>query len=135
MRQQHILIVEDELETLHILEHILKANNYKVTTAVNGNIAFEIILKKERLGEQIDLLITDIQMPDFSGEELLDCISLIGTTFPIIVITGYGDEELQLELKFKGCNKYIEKPFSKEELLNSVQSFLKEKYKGKVNKV
>lgn len=134
MKQKHILVVEDETETLHIIEYILRANHYKVSTATNGDKAFEIILKYERRKKPIDLLITDIQMPDFSGEELLDCINLIGTTFPIIVITGYGNEELQLEVKFKGCKKYIEKPFSKHELLEGVQDLLKkvtrEKMKG-----
>ena len=134
MAQKHILIVEDELETLHILEHILKSESYKVSTAISCNIAFDIILKLERKREPIDLLITDIQMPDFSGEELLECINLIGTKFPIIVITGYGNEELQLELKYKGCKKYIEKPFSKEVLLNNVQSLIKEKYTSNVNR-
>lgn len=124
MKQKHILVVEDEIETLNIIEHILKSENYKVSTALNGDEAFEIILKKERNKKPIDLLITDIQMPEFSGDDLLECINLIGTKFPIIVITGYGTDELQTELKFKGCTKYMEKPFSKEDLLENVKNVL-----------
>lgn len=121
---RHILVADDEQNTLLTMQFILEVANYKVTTAENGQEALGKILKAKDNGSPVDLLITDIQMPCLTGLELIDELNRLGIDIPILVITGYGSEELVMELTRKGCNQYLGKPIDDEELAKCVSILL-----------
>lgn len=121
---RHILVADDEQNTLLTMQFILEVANYKVTTAENGQEALSKILKAKNNGSPVDLLITDIQMPCLTGLELIDELNRLGIDIPILVITGYGSEELVMELTRKGCNQYLGKPIDDEELAKCVSILL-----------
>jgi phosphoserine phosphatase RsbU/P len=72
----------------------------------------------------VDLLITDIQMPQMDGELLLKAVREIDSTLPVLVMTGIGNKELVVRLMKLGCSDYIDKPFSLEELEAHVDPLL-----------
>ncbi len=123
MKTFSIMIVDDSsamrsllVSTLETLEHQLN-----IVQAPNG---FEALRMLPR--EQIDLVLTDINMPDINGLELLSFIrnNPIYRDLPVVVISTEGsrkDIEKGLAL---GANHYLVKPFSPEQLLETVKRFL-----------
>lgn len=117
MAPKHILLAEDEHYVRLSLSAILKKAGYEVTTVEDGREALEQIMAARQSRRTVDLLLTDIRMPGISGVELIDELEKLNIVIPILVITGYGDKELVIQLMRKGCADYIDKPFDPEELL------------------
>lgn len=123
MNKKHILIADDELNMLQSLEFILEVAGYKVTAVQDGREALEKIIALKDSSEAIQLLITDIQMPELSGIELIDTLKRLNIDLPVFVITAYGNKELREELKRKGCFEFLDKPFDDEQLVERVTLF------------
>jgi phosphoserine phosphatase RsbU/P len=124
MSKKHILIADDEQNTLMTLQFILEVADYRVTTADNGREALDKVLDS---GSPVDLLITDIQMPGLTGLELMDELNRLKIGVPFLAITGYGNKELIAELTSRGCHKYLDKPIDEEELVECVAMLLEDK--------
>ena len=126
MTHKHILVVDDETNMRNTLAFILEAESYKVTTAEGGRKALQKILEAEEDDRPINLVITDVVMPDMDGLELIDEIRRLKPELPVLVITAYGSEKMKKELKRKGISGYLSKPFKGEELLARVAALLNE---------
>ena len=124
MSRKHILVADDEQNTLMTMQFILEVADYRVTTAENGQEALDDILESRNTDSPIDLLITDIQMPGLTGLELVDELNRLKMDIPFLVITGYGNSELEKELTDRGCDGCLDKPIDEEELVNSVARLL-----------
>ena len=123
---KHILVAEDEAHTRLSLNILLKRAGYKVTSVSDGAKALELMMKSaDRGADFIDLLMTDIQMPDMSGLELIRALKAKDLKTPILVFTGFGDKETLIELLREGCEDYIDKPFTEDSLLERIKSALK----------
>ena len=127
MDRKHILVADDEQNMLLSMQFVLEVADYKVTTAENGQEALGKILEAESGGSPIDLLITDIQMPLLTGLELIDELNRLQMDMPVLVITGYGSEELATGLMRGGRNEYLDKPIDDEELVERVAVLLEAK--------
>lgn len=121
---RHILIADDEPGLRRSLLLVLSEAGYEVTLAEDGQAALDKILAAREEGELPDLLVTDIQMPNMSGLELIDELARREIALPSLVITGYGDKETVVELLRKGCKDFIDKPFGPEEALGRVEEVL-----------
>ena len=111
-----ILVVDDEPGYRALLDMELSGKLYKVLTAEGGVQALEIL---ER--EKVDLVITDMKMPNMDGLDLLMAGRRLHPDIPFIIITGYANEERleqALSLKASSC---LYKPFRMEELCVAVQ--------------
>ncbi len=104
-----LLLVEDERSILNALSKSFEHLDYKVLTASSGTEAG--IRMKENPGK-IDMLITDIGLPDMNGRELVFKFKALFPHAPVIVTTGYVDESLKDELYAAGVNKIVTKPFN-----------------------
>ena len=124
MDKKHILLVDDEQNTLLTIQFVLEVANYKVTTANNGKEALDKILEAKKSDDKIDLLVLDISMPCLTGLELIDELNSLDINIPILVITGYRNKELFIELMRKGCGEYLDKPFDDEELIKRIAMLL-----------
>ena len=125
MAGEHILVAEDERHARLSLALILRQAEFRVTVAEDGQDALAKIEADPGTNGPVDLLLTDIQMPRMNGLELLDRLRQLGIELPVIGITGFGDKELVVELLRHGCNEYIDKPFTSEEVINRVVMVLK----------
>jgi two-component system NtrC family response regulator len=107
-----ILLIDDDDVLRRILTHHLEEAGYRVLSEARGGPALEIFTTTE-----VDLVITDIQMPEMDGFELLKRIRAISPETPVIVITAFGSIDSAVHAMKLGAEDYITKPFNKEELL------------------
>ena len=75
-------------------------------------------------GVQPGCVITDVRMPQMSGLELVNRLRSLGSTLPVIVITGHGDVPLAVEAMKAGVVDFIEKPFDEEAIFSAVRAAL-----------
>ncbi|MEE4358956.1 MAG: SpoIIE family protein phosphatase [Desulfococcaceae bacterium] len=122
--KKHIFIAEDEHFNRMSLKMILQMAGYEVSVAEDGQAALEMIEEMMQQGKQPDLLVTDIQMPLLTGMELIDALSARDIRIPVLVMTGFGDKEMLIELMRRGCSEYIDKPFEPDDITARVKSVL-----------
>jgi signal transduction histidine kinase len=89
-----ILLVDDEPLVLKMLHTFLESQDYQVLSASGGYQALEIMQQQQGT---IDLLLTDIRMPDMNGIRLLEAVRQEYPTLPVLLMTGYSDFELVVE--------------------------------------
>ena len=115
-----ILLLEDDLMLSEILKEHLEEKGYKVIHFIDGEEAWEYLYEK-----RVDLLLLDINVPSFSGLELLKALRLENITTPAIMITSL-NESKDVKTGFEsGCDDYIKKPFEFEELDARIEYILK----------
>jgi len=122
MKQKHILVVDDEQNTLRSMEFILEAANYQVSVAKNGYEALNVL--SNETGSPIDLIITDIQMPMLTGLKLIENLQEFSYDIPVLIITGYGNKQLYAQLLENGYNEILDKPIEEDELLRCVKKLI-----------
>ncbi len=110
-----ILVVDDEPNYLIILSELLRDEGFEVFTAPNGEEGLAIVQEVD-----LDLVITDMQMPGMNGLELLDKIKEQNTHLPVIMITAFAEVEKAVAAMQAGAYNYLSKPFSNDELLINV---------------
>ena len=118
-RGQTILAVDDEAAIRELLARILDANGYTVVVAGSGPQALEMINQ-----HPVDLLLTDVIMPEMNGQELADTLRRRRPDMPVLYISGYSDGLLSAERLLADGVKLIQKPFTSPELLHTVHSLL-----------
>ena len=120
--EQHILIVDDELEIRKIIQEILDDEGFSTATAASAEEARRSIEKRIP-----DLVFLDIWMPEEDGISLLkEWTSEPSLDIPVIMISGHATIETAIEATKLGARNFIEKPISIEKLLNSAQEAIKQ---------
>ena len=117
VKQQRILHVDDEEDTLAVVSTILTKEGYDVVSVNRGSSAIEQITL-----DGFDLLIFDIMMPDMSGWELFSKIGKIKPDYKVIFLSilEIAPDKLK-ELMNAGVKDYIRKPFDRDDLVNRVK--------------
>ena len=110
MNKLSILIVDDEEKTRRILELNLQ-NTYEVHLAENGSVALR--LSQEH---QIDIVLTDLKMPDLDGTVVLQEIRKMERSIPVIIMTAYGTIENAVAMMKDGAFDYVVKPINLDQL-------------------
>lgn len=120
-----VLIVEDNEELLELMAGILK-KDYLVVTARNGWEAMQVI---EQEDVNVDLIISDVMMPEMNGLEFCGSIKshLETSHIPVILLTARSTPEDRIECYKAGANGYISKPFELNVLKARIHNFLMEK--------
>jgi len=121
-RQHQILVVDDSKETVDGLKNYL-SRSYLIHTASNGLDALKVFERNRKI---LDLVITDMVMPDISGVALIAMIKAKSPETPIIAITGWGPHPSALATEAK-ADTVLEKPFDLEELDKSISKLLSSK--------
>ncbi|TDT50336.1 DNA-binding NtrC family response regulator [Maribacter spongiicola] len=119
LRKENILIVDDDIDILELLQRHLQSMDYHTYKAVSVKEALFIL--KDTF---IDLLITDIQMPEIDGLQLLKFANEHYPEIPKLVVTGYPSVEGTLEVIKSGATDYLTKPFTKAELKEAIEKAL-----------
>ena len=106
-----ILIVDDEKNYLTILSAVLEEEGFEVLTALSGQEALEIYKTSD-----LDLVVTDMKMPEMDGIALLENIKQLDPDLPVMMMTAHGTIDKAIEAMQKGAYTYILKPFDNERL-------------------
>jgi CheY-like chemotaxis protein len=108
---QKLLVVDDDPDILHLLKTVLEAYHFAVETASNGREAIERV----RAGVPEGIFL-DLRMPDMDGFEALDSLRQAYPDVPIIVITASKTCDIAQEVRARGANGCLLKPFDPEAL-------------------
>ncbi|HXC61943.1 MAG TPA: HD domain-containing phosphohydrolase [Nitrospiria bacterium] len=119
MKNQRILVVDDEPFIIELCQRFLTAAGYTVQTALSGEEALRLF-KPYRP----DLVLTDIRMPGMNGLELIQEVKQQETNLAIVVITGHGTLSTAIETMKEGVLGFVIKPFTEDELLSAVKQAL-----------
>ncbi len=128
----HILIVEDDEDTLELLQSTFKAKGFRVTTCQSAKEALEIAPRNS-----IDLILSDIGMPHMDGFEMMKQLRQLPNmgSVPAIALSGYAspkDRRMSLDA---GFNAHVSKPVDPRELLSTINQLLKKSAdKGRTGK-
>ncbi len=110
-----VLIVDDESDLLDVISDQVQAMGYETLTASDGIDAFEIIERMFPQG-QIDLVVSDINMPKMDGIALLRKVREAGWELPFIFVTGKADKDKVIAALKLGAMNFLEKPFANDAL-------------------
>ena len=128
---QKILIIDDDHHILLMIKKMLERAGFEVELASNGNEGLELF---KRL--QVDLVITDIIMPEKEGLETIREMKRLRADLKIIAMSGGGkvssDNYLNMA-KIFGASRIISKPFSQKQMVSAVQELLGEPSDGKLH--
>src|SRR3982750_829390 len=119
MSRKSILIVDDEKPQRDILHDILTSAGYDVTSAASGEAAIKFA--KER---RFDLALTDLKMTGMDGIELLQHLLALDSSIIVILLTAHGSIESAKEALRRGAFDYLEKPYDKHALLETINRAL-----------
>jgi DNA-binding NtrC family response regulator len=104
-----ILLVDDEPGVLFTLEEVLGERGHRVVTARSGAEALPLI-------DDVDTVVTDLQMPGMDGLALLAAITARDPELPVILLTAHGSERVAVSAMKIGAHDYLAKPFDIDEL-------------------
>jgi DNA-binding response OmpR family regulator len=114
-----ILVVDDEPAMVGMVGALLGEDGYQIVTAYDGETAL-----RRHAEERPDLVILDRRLPRMSGDEVCKSIRAVSNT-PILMLTGEKGSEERAKVLDLGADDYLEKPFSKRELLARVRALLR----------
>ena len=120
-KQYTILLVEDQEMVRDLVTEILEEEGFKVITAYNGLNALKVT--KEYTGS-IDLMLTDVIMPEMNGRELAKKIEVEKPELKIIFMSGYTGEEMRNRGVLEPETNFIQKPFSPDSLIEKIREVL-----------
>jgi PAS domain S-box-containing protein len=118
---EHILLVDDEKMIVDLVSKMLKRFGYRVTSSQNGAEALAVF---KRDPKAFDLVITDMNMPNITGDKLAREIVAIRQEVPIIICTGFSEKVSREEVKAIGVKDFLMKPVALSELTEKVRKAL-----------
>jgi two-component system response regulator HydG len=115
--RKHILAIDDELPILELLQEYLKAQNYRVSTAMNAHEAKRVVE-----AEAPDLIITDLQLEDTDGLQLIEQLRIMLPKTPVILLTGvlFDPQVVEENLKWK-ISSYVSKTAPLQSLVDEIR--------------
>ncbi|HEY0051051.1 MAG TPA: sigma-54 dependent transcriptional regulator [Pyrinomonadaceae bacterium] len=119
MARKAILVVDDEKSQREILEMILSGEGYDVTTASSGEAALKFVADR-----RFDLVLSDLKMTGMSGIDLLKELVAYDKSIMVILLTAHGTVDSAFEAKDMGAFAYLQKPYDREKLLETVSRAL-----------
>jgi PAS domain S-box-containing protein len=117
-----LLVVDDEELVLKVGVNMLEKLGYTVLGAKNGTEAVDIFKANK---DKIQMVILDIIMPDMGGGEVYDKIKAINPEVKVLLSSGYSVDGQAIELLERGCDGFMQKPFTMEELSGKITQIMK----------
>ena len=114
-----ILVVDDDQDSVDLVEKILKKDGYRVVPLTDGRKVEEEIRKND-----IHLAVVDLKMPDISGLDVVDMIKHHDSDCAVILMTGYATLDSAVSALRGGVVDYLRKPVREDELLGAVRRAL-----------
>ncbi len=114
-----VLVADDDPNTRYMIEVFCREEPYELLVAANGREALETIHRND-----VNVVVTDIRMPEMDGETLLDEVRKLNPQLPVIIMTSYGSIEEAVRFLKAGAHDYITKPLTRDVFCHRVQQSL-----------
>jgi len=118
--RRKILVVDDNVEFVGLVRRLLENKDFQVSIALNGKTAVQ-----KALSDDPEMVLLDLKLPDLPGEEILKRIKEINKDIAIIIITGFGGEQVAVDLMRKGAIDFLSKPIDREVLYSAIKNAFK----------
>jgi DNA-binding response OmpR family regulator len=119
---KRILVAEDDMEMRRIVVDALRTEGYEVIEAADGKELLTLLIRA-RDREPIDLIVTDVRMPGWSGLDLLSVLRDAEWTTPMIVMTSFGDRETRARAAELGA-LLLDKPLRLDMMITAIRRCL-----------
>jgi len=119
--RRRILVVEDEEQVRRILERVLGGAGMEVISVANGLEALRFL---EQPGQAVDLVISDVVMPEMGGRALAERVAVLAPSLPIVFISGHSDDRILRDDIAAWGHDFLAKPFAATDLLATVDRIL-----------
>jgi len=116
----HLLVIDDDPNTLASLSRAFRLAGYEATVADNAARALDLVR-----GNHFDLILSDVVMPGKDGLSLLEDLKRDGVATPVIMISGQANIEMAVRATRLGARDFLEKPLSTEKLMVTVENALR----------
>ncbi len=121
-RKRHILVVDDDMDFREFVTDLLETRDFIVYKAENGKEGIEILMK-----EKIDIILTDMIMPEREGVETIMEVKIIHPEIKIIAMSGAMRRDTYLQIADGlGADATLSKPFRKQEMFDAIKEVCKE---------
>lgn len=117
----HILLVDDEPAIVSVTTKHLELFGYRVTGFTSSRQALAHFTQRP---SEFDLLITDQVMPDLTGLELARAVLQVRPGLPVLVVSGYLENRIVVELRESGMHAFLAKPHSSDELKTAIEALI-----------
>jgi CheY-like chemotaxis protein len=118
-----VLLVDDEEAIREVGQELLEALGYRVLLSGDGKEALDVY-KKNR--DRIDIVLLDIVMPQMGGGEVYEKIKGINPDVKVLLLSGYSIDGEAADIMKRGCNGFIQKPFTMKELSARIRQILEQ---------
>jgi DNA-binding NtrC family response regulator len=119
-----IMLIDDEENILNLSRKILQRSMYTVSAFTSSREALAAFYQNP---SEVDIVLTDLSMPEFDGIELTKRMLAIRPNLPVILCTGYGDAFNLERSKEAGAAGFIQKPFTSQSLLQTIRGIFDER--------
>ncbi len=114
-----VLVIDDDESLRRVVEYNLHEEGYRVLTATDGTSGLQAFQ-----GQPVDLVLSDVRMPEMDGLELLTRVKAMQPDLPVIILTAHGTINSAVEAMKLGAFDYLTKPFNREQLKAAVRKAL-----------
>jgi DNA-binding NtrC family response regulator len=124
--RKRVVVIEDDRDMRDTVVRALRLDGYDVVSAGDG-VRAAAVLRQLLQGDHhgIDLVVTDIRMPRGNGLELLESIRIVDDDLPVVVMTGFGDSEVERRASDLGAF-FLDKPFDVDDLRRLARRLLED---------
>jgi CheY-like chemotaxis protein len=112
-----VMVVDDEPDVLLLSRVILEGAGWRVSEAASGEDALKLLGD----GERPDVLLLDIRMPGLDGWDVLGHLNEHGCRMPVVMFSAHTESGAERRAINEGCRAYLRKPFSPNELIDTVE--------------
>lgn len=118
-----ILLVDDDPAVLSVSQKILERYGYAVVTAGEAE---EAVRRFQEIRNEVDILVSDVVLPNLSGPGLVERLRELGATFRVIFVSGYPEQSVNRAARLDPDAAFLEKPFDPKTLVSTVRAVLDE---------
>jgi two-component system, NtrC family, response regulator HydG len=112
---KHIFIIDDDMDMCQLLSNFLKRKGFTTSFATSGKKGLEAVKENN-----FDLVLCDFRLGDMDGKEVLQQIKSIHPSMPVIILTGYSEVKMAVEVMRMGAFDYVTKPLVPEEIIKMI---------------
>lgn len=123
-----VLVVDDETSVRGVAGHCLQRAGFQALPADDGLVAVDLFRQR---GEQIVAVLLDLTMPHMSGEEVFRELRQLRANVPIVLMSGYTEQEAASRLDLDGPTQFLQKPFRPADLVDAIRAVVKKGQEGR----